>query len=100
MPFLGVRAGGGQSASALFFANKYESIVYTTSTLKLPKHGDTLATLCHTFVFSNPPDAKTFRVVEVKGLRGSGKIVESGGYMGTGDVFNGPLELGPAHHTR
>ncbi len=56
----------------------------------------TLSKLCHTLVFSNPPDAKTFRVVTVRGLGGSGKIVESGVFLSTGDAFNGPLELGPA----
>jgi hypothetical protein len=61
-----------------------------------PKAGVTLSKLCHTFVFSNPPDAKTFRVVTVNGLSGNGKIPESDAYVSTGDVFNGPLELGPA----
>jgi len=62
----------------------------------VPKHGDTLARLCHTFVFSNPPEAKTFRVVTVKGLGGGGKVGETDAYMGTGDAFSGPLQLGPA----
>ena len=38
-----------------------------------PKQGDAFAKLCHTFVFSNPPEAKTFRVVTVEGLSGSDK---------------------------
>ncbi len=59
-----------------------------------PRQGVTLAKLCHTFVFSNPPDAKTFRVVTVKGLSGSGKIQESDAYISTGDAFDGPLALG------
>ncbi len=59
-----------------------------------PRQGVTLAKICHTFVFSNPPEAKTFRVVTVKGLSGSGKIQESNAYINTGDVFDGPLELG------
>jgi hypothetical protein len=59
-----------------------------------PRQGVTLAKLCHTFVFSNPPDAKTFRVVTVKDLSGSGKVQESDAYINTGDAFDGPLDLG------
>jgi hypothetical protein len=60
-----------------------------------PKPGLTLAKLCHTFVFSNPPEANTFRVVTIKGLGDRGKVTESAAYVNTGDVFKGPLELGP-----
>jgi hypothetical protein len=59
-----------------------------------PKTGVTLSKLCHTFIFANAPEAKSFRVVTVRHLAG-GKIGEDQAYIQAGDSFTGPLELGP-----
>jgi hypothetical protein len=57
-----------------------------------PKVVMPLAQECHTFVFANVPDAKTFRVVVVRRVNGPG---ESREFFHSGDGFSGPLELGP-----
>jgi len=46
---------------------------------------------CHTFVFANVPDAKTFRVAVVRRVNGS---PEDHAFFHSGDAFSGPMELG------
>ncbi|MBV8372214.1 MAG: hypothetical protein JOY69_03050, partial [Candidatus Eremiobacteraeota bacterium] len=48
--------------------------------------------LCHTMVFANSPEAKTFRVLVVRHLDNG--VAENQAYMQTGDSFDGPLQLG------
>ncbi len=49
---------------------------------------------CHTFIFASAPDAKTYRVVLVKHLKGGPG--DENAYFHSGDRFTGPIELGPA----